>query len=39
VEVAARCEFERVAKMVEAPGKCADVFAPVDEVYGGEERC
>jgi hypothetical protein len=34
VEITARCEFERVARMVKVPGKCEDVFAAVDEVCG-----
>ena len=32
VEKVARCEMERVAEGVAPPGKCRDVFAPVDEV-------
>jgi len=34
VEKVARCEVEKVAEMIPPPGKCRDVFAPVDEVRG-----
>lgn len=34
IDCTARCEFEKVAKLVEAPEKCEGVFAPVDDVRG-----